>query len=256
MSVQLRKNGIWYVAVVLLAVVVSGCPQEEDILVYEEYGSATTTEVVSLSAGGRLDVTNNVGAVSIVGTDGDTVTVTSTKVAFVPENGTNLRPLAWYLDQIEVDISGGGSAVNIGGNVPPATAGFSGSVEFVIEAPAAAVVDLLCNMGPVQITGMGGAITFSVDTGSVGVTRHTTLGPQDGIQGQTGVGDIRVTLPGDSAFTLESSTNVGSIAIDDAFDIQPVRRNVTGAAANGTVSAGGAVLDLWVDVGSIHVMDE
>ncbi|MBX3177390.1 MAG: hypothetical protein KF886_08525 [Candidatus Hydrogenedentes bacterium] len=252
MFALLHARLLLVVVLVAMLAALSGCPPQAPTI-YIEYASEDGTASQALPAGGRLNITNHVGPITLVGTEEETVNVSWVKVAYIPENATNRQAPGVYLNQIEVRVTRSGNTVNVSGSVPANSASFSGAVELVIEAPADAITDLRVNMGAVTVYGMRGAIDFELDSGGVYLERVTAPEADEDITGETGVGNLHVVLPAASVFTLDARTDIGAIQISDAFPIDTARYNVTGASAAGATGEGGATIQLRTEVGAILI---
>src|SRR5215467_10178123 len=92
---------------------------------------------------------------------------------------------------------------------------------------------------------------LKTDTGSV--TFEGTIDPKGLYQFETNTGSVDVTLPGNSSFHLDASTDTGSINSDfPGVNVQ--HSNFTGGNVNSDVgSSPGATVTLKTDTGSISL---
>lgn len=127
-------------------------------------------------------------------------------------------------------------------------------------------IDVTNNVGKIDIDNCIGLINLKAVTGDVTV-RNSTLKPDSNLTSNVGrvlfdgvienkgaykittnVGKVDVTLPGNSAFDIDASTNVGDI--DCGFDVSGSREK---RSIKGKVNGGGAQLRLINNTGSISI---
>lgn len=251
---RLRDSKGMPLVIVLAGVTVAftGCPW---YWLSEDYTADPVTETRALNSGGRLEVTNDVGAISIAGWDNNEVRITYEKQVTLPAVPRHdLEEPAHYLDLITVEITGDETAIAVAADLPITwPLNVSGRVNFDILVPRQVLLDLENNVGSVSMEGVQGAVSAVVNVGNVVVEHAALLDSSESIACEVDVGDIGVALASDSAFSLDAATALGDISVDAVFDLPVTRVGLVGAAASGTVGAGGAAIDLQVATGNIHV---
>lgn len=102
-------------------------------------------------------------------------------------------------------------------------------IDFDLKVPNNADLELTTGIGDIWVTGISGQLSLKSDTGTIYVRHglltgnsvlksgigsinfHEAIDPHGAYQFVTETGSVNVTLPDDTAFELDASTNLGSI---------------------------------------------
>jgi hypothetical protein len=147
----------------------------------------------------------------------------------------------------------------------------STSVDFDVTVPSAATLQLKTNTGSIDVTGVSGHMVLVSNTGSIeardgklsgtsqlmtntgSITFNGSIDRSGSYQFITNTGSVDVTLPTESVFHVDASTDTGSINTNFAgVMVQP--HQFTGADAHGDVgSSPQATVSLRTNTGSINL---
>ncbi len=270
----MKTKAFYYMFRVLSCVVLvaglTGCPWD-----WETHTGSPHTETADLSQGGTLEVSNNVGVVSITGWNQAQVSVTYTKkVHLATRFGSEPANPAEYFSEIDVEVTENAAGVSVIATLPEVWSSrshISGSVDLDIKVPNQLVLTLENNVGSVTVADVSGTLslavnvgnlelddvtgdlTATVDVGDLSLERALALDATDSISATVNVGGMELELPSESAFDLDAEATLGDIDIDSAFGVTVEREGVVGARAAGAVNGGGATVELDVDVGDIEL---
>ncbi len=194
-----------------------------------------------------VEIHNDVGSVSVEGSDGQTVWVQATARAW----GSILGPSPErQLDEIQVEMAQKDSHIYITGRIPQRiNQRRSPSVDLVLRVPRRCDLVLDDNVGSVEINNLRGAFQIQVKAGNIKAMR---ISPDHDSSFTVDVGNITVVLPRDSSFQLRASTQVGSI--NCAFEVHGARDHPfsPGAQVEGQVGEHPSMcLNLRARVGAI-----
>ncbi len=225
---------------------------------------------VDVRAPVRLTVDVPVGDITIKVASDQQVRATATVRAW----GANRTRGQAILDQITVSLEQTGDQVQVKvtglegiRNVPR-----SPQVDVVISVPRDTAIQLDTNVGQVHIAGTRGNMALKVDVGEVILTDvlpadrleietrvasielEAGLAPGATYQLTSDVGRIAVRLPADSAFRLDSRSDIGDVRVDFPVAGQSSREGIVGKDVRGTVGTNPtASLSLRSRVGEITV---
>jgi len=208
----------------------------------------------------------------VINGDGGTITVqTSSDANTVTVQDTRNPGPFDNANDIQVNYSQSPDGNTINASVP---GGGSGSVDFTVTVPQDATLQLNTTSGDISINGVSGQVTLQTDTGNVNATNDTFSGTStittnsgdvglsqtklgSGTTINTQDGTINLTVPANSAFHLNASTNSGSVDASDfpSVKVQPNNQGGTQATGNvGNASQGrGATVTLSTNSGDINV---
>jgi DUF4097 and DUF4098 domain-containing protein YvlB len=145
------------------------------------------------------------------------------------------------------------------------------NVDFAITVPSVATLQLKTNTGNIDVNGVSGQLNLASNTGSIAATNSTAHGntqlttntgsitfngslePKGTYNFATNTGSVDVTLPRNSAFHVDASSDTGSITTGFSQVVVQQRQSI-GAEAHGDVgSAPQAVVTLKTNTGGIHL---
>jgi len=147
----------------------------------------------------------------------------------------------------------------------------SNSVDIEVTVPTDSNLQIKTDTGEVDVTGVTGQMSLSSNTGSIdavqdsltgqsflktdtgSVTFEGTIDPKGSYRFETNTGEGDVTLPSNSSFHVDATTDTGSINSDfPSVNVQ--HSDFTGASAHGDVgNVPGATVTLKTDTGSISL---
>ena len=226
-----------------------------------------------LNAGGRIEVENQNGPITITGWDQNTVDISGTKYASSQNRLADLR----------VEVSPSSDAVTVR-TVRADPHWWNGGVRYTIRVPRrtelariissngpiqvesiAGSAHLQTSNGPVRGVGITGALEVETSNGPVHVTDlagnanvHTSNGPIEltfdtlhEVHATTSNGAITLRVPAGAGGTIRAHTSNGSIRSD--FDVT-THGLISRRSLDGTFGSGGPLLDLSTSNGGIHVL--
>ena len=211
-------------------------------------------------------INDDVGTIRVhTGGPGDEVTVTATKQS----DGMFGNPNNIHIDYGQ-DKSTNTITVNVDGG-----SGFfsSGKVDLDVTVPMKADLQLQTNTGEIDVTGVDGQMSLQTDTGTINATQDELMGQSllktdtgavtfNGSLDTTGAyrfeantGAVNVTLPGNSAFHLDASSDTGSI--NSSFPgVQENVQHPDNTSSNVSVDVGinpQSTVTLKTDTGAINL---
>ena len=246
-----KIQGLVHVACAVAAVAaLAGCTVRVDRLT-----DSGELDSEAFLPGEVLKITNPNGSIAIVGSDNaEEVTVSYTKHI----------SLAYYLFEQEKDPAPCFAQMDVDLGTYSTTAGLTVAVtlpgtwardiilayvDVEIEMPSEAVLDVAADKGNVVIDGVRGELTVDMAYGNCEIT-HPLPQPDDIVSCNLEGGNVELSLPSDSSFTIDASTRFGNVdnggfplAVDGLIDMSMA----------GTVGGGGAEIFLRVDAGNIEL---
>lgn len=234
--------------------------------------SRTFEQSFAVAGPARLVVDLDVGALDIVAADQDTITVS----AQIEVRGGNRLAAAQLLDQVRFDASQSGSTVTVTSGWPVGAEWRNASpqIDVRITVPRRTHVTIDMKAGDMTLTGVKGDIEITADVGRVRLTNvqaekqlsvatnvaeisfSGALTADASYRLMSNVGAIRMTLPSNSAFAIDATSNVGAVTV--GFDVvgeasqQKVGRSVQGVVDGDNRTT----VYLRSDVGAISVQPE
>ncbi len=222
----------------------------------------------AFSAGQRLSLTNTNGDIFVEPWDRDEVQVRAVK-RVKTRSGSAEEALEEL--KIEVDVDGRGIEID---TVYPSWrrlfgwSNVSASVDYDIQLPRAADLEVRTVNGEIEITGLAGEIRLRSTNGGISVfdsagsvSASTTNGgirvelgevSGEGMEFQTTNGGIRLDLPADIRTSLRARTTNGSIETDFPVTVRGTfRRN----RLEGDINGGGPEIELQTTNGSIRIRE-
>jgi len=226
-------------------------------------GSLSETRHFSVSAGPTLILNSDTGSIHVraVPSEND-VSIQATKHSS-PWGNPNT---------IKVSYTQNREANTITVNVESESSFFNWvSVDFDIAVPNAATLQLKTSTGSIDVSGVSGEMTLTSNTGSIAVSDGTVSGNTQLISNtgsinfngaiagsgsyrfETNTGSVNVTLPTDSVFHVDASTDTGTISTNvPGVTVQP--HQVVGADAHGDVgNSPQATISLRTNTGAINL---
>ena len=241
--------------------------------------TGTTHSQYPLASGGRVQVDNRNGAVSITGWDQNSVDIEAEKHGRMPED----------LSQVKLEVQSSPNAILIRTVVPEGGHGSSGlslrikvprrvMLEHIATSNGALSVagvegdaDLATSNGPVRIEDFKGKLRAATSNGPIGVRRleaaassrlqlTTSNGPIEvalasspvpEIHATTSNGPITLWLAGDVAAHLKASTSNGPISSDFEMNLPAGWHSNSSIDAN--LGSGGNLLELRTSNAPIHI---
>ncbi len=222
-------------------------------------------QTYTLSAGGRIDLSNINGAVHIAGWDNNQVKVDAVKYA-----GTKER-----LDEAKIQISAGSDYVSIHTEYPDRTQTFTdddvdnpATVEYTLMVPRSVRLDevKLIN-GSLDIAGVDGEVRASSINGHLqakqlsGREKLSTINgrldadfarlPNSPVELSSVNGSLQLTLPSDAKAEIEASTVHGGIEND--FGLATHDRRYVGHDLHGELGGGGTRIEMRNVNGRIEI---
>lgn len=213
-----------------------------------------------------LHITDPAGNITVQPGSGSTVAMQAT--ILVQGN-----PVQNGQDGINVTSTQEGNTIDITVTMAQDTNPFNGNrqVNIDVTVPQQTNMQVRLNAGNITMHGITGQLTTQVDAGNIDVQGGTL---SDGSQVQSSVGNVTyqgalasgakvsigantgsvtVTLPANTATSINASTAVGSIGVS-GWDLSPSTVNTTGQALSGTLgSSANGSLSVKVNTGSITI---
>ncbi len=222
----------------------------------------------AFSAGQRLSLTNTNGDIFVEPWDRDEILVRATKRVKTRSGDADEA-----LEEIKIEVEVDSRGVEIDTVFPSWRRLFGGSnvsasVDYDIQLPREADLDVRTVNGEIEITGLAGDIrlrstngTISVFGSAGSVSAATTNGgiqvelddvSGEGMEFETTNGGIRVDLPSSIRTSLRARTTNGSIETDFPVTVQGTfRRN----RLEGDINGGGPQIELRTTNGSIRIRE-
>jgi len=261
---QYRRRSPWVwviVCLVIVALLGGGLGLPRGVYDINKVEPARTFSVGALPT---IVINDDVGTIHVhTGSTNSSVVVQVTEVSRGlgnnPDNG-----------QVRYNQDNANNTVTVNANSGP---GFFGSnnIDIEVTVPTDSNLQIKTDTGEVDVTGVTGQMSLSSDTGTINATQDSltgqsilktntgsvtfdgTIDPKGSYQFVTNTGSVDVTLPANSSFHVDASTDTGSINSDfPGVNVQ--QGNFTGASAHGDVgNAPGATVTLKADTGSISL---
>jgi hypothetical protein len=217
-----------------------------------------------LAAGGRVEINNVNGRISVVPSDGRSVEVVAIKTA----RGATAEAAKQSLERAEIREDSSREAVRVSTHIPRGgwLHGGNISVEYNVRVPAAMEVKLTTVNGRVDVEGLTGRVTAETTNG--GVIARDVSGPIDASTTNGGVdvelsrvaeggarlgctnGGIKLRLPGDAKATISASVTNGGISTDG---LQIETTQSTRRRLEGRINGGGPAIRLEGTNGGITI---
>jgi hypothetical protein len=263
---SMKKIGVYILAGLAAPALLSGCFAREN--------TQEISEEAELNGGALVRLIQQVGEVTITGSDENRIVMQATKKVKVWSPFAIADPASRF-DDIDVSFSATADMAQIETDIRK-FAWFAGlfttanlSVEYNITVPRNTELDVECNVGAVTIEDVNGetAVTNNVgevtltdvtgvleitnDVGDVAVEHSAFLKAAESMDIDVNVGDVGISLPEDSAFSVDANTSVGKIE-EGGFGFA-VTEDIPGARADETVGEGEnpAPVAVTVDTGNI-----
>jgi hypothetical protein len=271
-----RRQALQRAAAAAGAVALAGCLQLADPSGSER--TETVTESVDARPLGRIDVDNQVGAVTLTGTRGDRVEVRATK---------RTRRGRAALDRTTFRFDRSGDVLRLVGRVPDDLASREGTrIDLEVDVPATSAnavpvgtvtgdvgrvrldgvagdVEVDHRVAEVEATDVDGAVSIDVDVGDVTVEGGRGV---SSVRAETGAVDVELPVLADDV-TIRTRTGDVTVRIDPSVDctvrlrsnvgevtVERLNLAVTGSsrtAVDGRLGEGGSTLDVATDVGAV-----
>lgn len=233
-------------------------------------GRAEQFERLPVNGLTTLDLTNPVGDVEIAAGDGDEIAIRAVKIA----RGRSAEEARQRAEAIVLRIEPVGDRLVLVAPTRRVVLGAEDQVDWQVSLPADFRVHVEDRVGTVRLHGLRGHADVSTEVGDLRArdchfaaptTLRTSTGTIEwegalaGAEGHyrvtTSAGHVGISLPVDSAFTLDAQTSVGSIncafPVEGAVAGQPV-----GDTLRGTVNGGGPTLTVRTSTGDITIAAE
>ena len=202
-------------------------------------GSAPFADTITLdqpiSAGQTLTVANTSGSTTIHGGDGQTVHVVASRHFAIGGQGPDVR-----LTPTSSGLSLGSTTTGRGGTF----FGDDGSVDYTVELPAAAAVNVQSSSGQVQVDGVSGPVDVTTTSGSVHL---------NDISGAVSATSTSGSIAGSQLLHVrQARATSGSISLESVFT-DPAQITTTSGKVNLKLLPGSAEqLDVHSSSGSVE----
>jgi bifunctional DNA-binding transcriptional regulator/antitoxin component of YhaV-PrlF toxin-antitoxin module len=230
----------------------------------KQSAKAEWRKTYDLQPGGRVEVDNVNGKISVEPATGSAVEIVAEKTA----RGATEETAKQALDRIEIHEESSPSAVKIETRLPRGNwmEGSSGQVRYTVRVPAGIEVALVTVNGGVEATGIDARMKLEATNGGV-VARNvsgqidasTTNGGVDvdvaqlsdeGVRLECTNGGIRLRLPSDARATISASVTNGGI---DAGGLRIETTESTRRKLEGRLNGGGARVRIEGTNGGIRI---
>ncbi|HJR79211.1 MAG TPA: DUF4097 family beta strand repeat-containing protein [Anaerolineales bacterium] len=225
-----------------------------DVLRSRNLISATTEETKTLNTDGpiTLNVQNDAGVVSIVGSEGDEMTVNVVKTGF----GRTQAEAERDLENIEYEIQQTGDAITL--TYKLATFGMDDAgdtVDFIITVPFEAGIDVESGFGEVSVSNTNGEVSIANNFGEV-----TVQNIEGGLTVNTESGQVEASSINAGSENIELTSGFGTVSLEKASGQDIRLESDSGALEMDDVRASGTVEmttdfgDTRFTTGSAHVL--
>jgi DUF4097 and DUF4098 domain-containing protein YvlB len=200
-----------------------------------------------------LEMDINVGDIVIRTGDGDEVRIYAVKHAWGRDRGQAQD----HLDDFEVRMSQPNSGeVTVETETPQRLRDLprTPTVDLEITMPRQAKLDIVVNVGKLEVTGVRGKFVIQSNVGDI--TLRDVRFEQDS-EIKSNVGNIELRLPEDSAFAFSARSNVGDVRVD--FDVRNQRseEKIVGDSIEGEIGTSPTVdVELRTSTGDIKIQKE
>jgi hypothetical protein len=213
--------------------------------------------------GSILALDNEVGSITIDGQDVVNCSVTAAITIKAPTE-KEAKELA---EQIKIELKQDGNTLTVKTTKPLKKRRRSISINFKIIVPKQTALQILSDVGEIQVSNItenikaqtdvgkiyckeiSGDIDLQADVGKVNVVYSKTASPVCNVSIKTDVGSIDITTPPKCSASVQANTDVGSITTDMPLTI----KGRVGKNLQGKVGDGEGKLYLRTDVGSIRI---
>ncbi len=172
-----------------------------------------------------------------------TVTFQAGRNNTVGVSATEHTSLLNNLNDIQYTVEQNGNTIEVNASKSGASLFNSESVDLDITLPSLSDIQTTINTGEIDINGISGLINIQADAGGIdfksgtlkensnfqadtgSITFDGSLAPNGKYEFNANAGSIDITLPDDSAFILDASTNAGNV--NNEFGSNTVGRNPT-----------------------------
>ena len=265
-----RRHSAWpwivVTFVLLLMLLAGGLFALLSIGLYTNASTVTETpRHFIVSANPTLVINNDTGSMHVrAGSSAKDVTIQATRHSGLWGNVNNITV------SYTQDREGNTITVNVdrtrGSNFFAST-----SVDFDVTVPSASTLQLKTNTGSIDVTGVSGQMVLTSNTGSItasngmvsgntqlitntgSITFNGSITRSGTYQFQTNTGTVEMTLPADSVFHLNASTDTGSIDTNFPGVIVQHRQMVGADASDDVGSSPQATVTLRTNTGSVNL---
>ena len=257
-----RSPWLWVIALlVIMALLGGGLGLPRGGYHFSKIGSAHTFSVGALPT---IVINDDVGTIHVHtgGTNGN-VLVQVTEANQGPGNNPDNGQVSYNQDSAS-------NSVTVNTHSGPGFFG-SNSINLDVTVPTDSNLQIKTDTGEIDVSGITGQMSLSSGTGSIhavqdslsgqsvlktdtgSVTFEGTIDPKGSYRFEANTGSVDVTLPGNSSFHVDASTDTGSINSDfPGVNVQ--HGDFTGASVHSDVgSSPGATVTLKTDTGSINL---
>ncbi len=241
--------GVLTLCSVLLLMTSPAYPAIEERLIHQTF---------SLNPGGTITLSNVDGDVIIQAWTGNRVDVKATK-----------RGEAKDLDRVEIIVNATPKHIHIETDYPRHSNNIDVSVQYELMVPENAILETIRNVnGDIDVLGVEASIKASTVNGKVKIEGSKSSVEANTVNGKVSVtwaefpkhgrvdmstvnGKVKLYLPEKTNATVEATSMNGSIHCD--FPIT-VKKGFLSNKLNGTIGAGGTIIDLTTINGSIDIV--
>lgn len=235
-----RRRWLWIVAVlVIIALLGSGVQAGMRGFQHSNIETHTYTYGLGTNVVPTLVLNDDTGSITIQTSDSNKVTIQ--EIRHIPQVG----------GAPDAKTSQDGNTIT---TTVESHGGFN-RVDLNVTIPANAALQIHTSTGSIDVSGVSGAMSLTSDTGSItanqdalsgqstlqsntgDITFDGSLDPRGNYQFSTDTGSIDATLPANSSFHLDATTNTGSID-SDFTEVQVQHQDFKGDSAHGDVGSG------------------
>ena len=197
---------------------------------HREQATAEWRKTYELQAGGRVEIGNVNGKITVLPAQGNTVEIVAKKTG----RGATADAAKENLDRIEIRETVAGGGIKVETHVPRSGHLFNnggGSVEYAVRVPVGAELKVSTVNGGVEVTGLSGRVVAETTNG--GIKGRDISGPIDASTTNGGV-DVDLTRIAESGVKLECTN--GGIRLRLPAD---ARASITARVTNGGIDTDG-----------------
>lgn len=210
-----RRRWLWIVAA-LVIIALLGSGMQAGMRGYQHSNTETHTYELGAGVVPTLVLNDDTGSITIQTGDSNKVTIQETQHI----------PLVGGAPDAKTSQDGNTITTTVESH-----GGFN-SVDFNVTIPANATLQIHTSTGSIDVSGVSGTVSLTSDTGSItanqdvlsgqstlqtntgDITFDGSLAPNGNYQFSTDTGSVDATLPANSSFHLDATTNTGSIDSD------------------------------------------
>lgn len=233
---------------------------------HREQATADWRKTYELQAGGRVEIGNVNGKITVLPAQGNTVEIVARKTG----RGATVEAAKENLERIEIRESVAGGAIKVETHHPRTGHMFNnggGSVEYAVRVPAGAELKVSTVNGGVEVTGLSGRVVAETTNGGIkgrdisgpidasttngGVDVDLTRVADNGVKLECTNGGIRLRLPADARASISARITNGGIETDGLSlrtAGEPTRRKL-----DGDLNGGGPRVSLDGTNGGIRI---